>query len=249
MIRAIIVDDEKPARVVLRSLVAEYTQGVEIVAECANVPEAVLAINKHKPDVVFLDIEMPEYSGFELLSFFNEPNFEIIFVTAYSEYAIRAFEVSAVDYILKPIEISELEKAVTKLKDKLTASSMQERLEALKANLEEDRIKKIVIPMTDGLKFIKIPDIAFIQAKGAYAEINFKDKTKLLTSKVLRFFEQTLEPEADFVRIHRSSLVNISYVSTYNKGKSEVVLENGTTLAVSNSKKSVMEKVKAQKII
>jgi two-component system LytT family response regulator len=249
MIRALIVDDEKPARLVLRSLIEEFTTEVAIVGECPNVPEAVIAINTHKPDVVFLDIEMPEYSGFELLSFFNEPNFEIIFVTAYSEYAIRAFEVSAVDYILKPIEISDLEKAIAKLKDKLTASSMQERLEALKANLEEDRIKKMVIPMTDGLKFIKIPDIAFIQAKGAYAEINFKDQTKLLTSKVLRFFEQTLEPETDFVRIHRSSLVNISFVSSYNKGKAEVILENGVSLAVSNSKKSILEKVKSKKII
>ncbi len=249
MIRALLVDDEKPARLVLRSLITEYTQDVEIIGECANVPDAVLAINKYNPDVVFLDIEMPEYSGFELLSFFNEPNFEIIFVTAYSEYAIRAFEVSAVDYILKPIEITDLEKSVLKLKEKLTASSMQERLEALKANFEDERIRKIVIPMTDGLKFIKIPDIAFIQAKGAYAEINFKDKTKLLTSKVLRFFEQTLEPEADFVRVHRSSLVNISFVSSYNKGKSEVVLENGITIVVSNSKKTSMERLKLKRIV
>lgn len=249
MIRALLVDDEKPARLVLRSLITDYTEGVEIVGESANVPDAVLAIKELKPDVVFLDIEMPEYSGFELLSFFNEPNFEIIFVTAYSEYAIRAFDVSAVDYILKPIEIGDLEKGVAKLKDKLTSSSMQERLDALKVNLEEDRIKKIVIPMSDGLNFVKISDIAFIQAKGAYAEINFKDKTRLLTSKVLRFFEQTLEPEADFVRIHRSSLVNISFVSSYNKGKSEVILENGETLAVSASKKSLLEEVKSKRIL
>lgn len=249
MIRALIVDDERPARLVMNKLITDYIPEIEIVGECSNVPDAVLAIGNTKPDVVFLDIEMPQYSGFELLSFFKEVDFEIIFVTAYSEYALKAFEVSAVDYILKPIQIDDLEKAVSRLIEKLTAASMQDRLDALKANLEEDRIKKIVIPMSDGLKFIKVPEIAFVKAKGAYAEINFKDKTKLLTSKVLRFFEDVLKDEEDFMRVHRSSIVNLSYVSAYNKGKSMVVLENDEEVAVSSSNKALFDDIKDKRLI
>lgn len=249
MIRALIVDDEAPARLVMNKLVSNFIPEIEIVGECSNVPDAVLAIGKNKPDVVFLDIEMPQYSGFELLSFFKEVDFEIIFVTAYSDYALKAFEVSAVDYILKPVQIDHLEKAVKRLKEKLTASSMQDRLEALKANLEEDRIKKIVIPMSDGLKFIRVPDIAYVQAKGAYAEINFKDGTKLLTSKVLRFFEDTLKEEEDFVRVHRSAMINMSFVSAYIKGKSIAVLENDAEVAVSSSYKNLFEVAKEKRLL
>ncbi len=118
MIKALIVDDEEKARVTLSSLLTEYCPDIFIVAQCNNVPDAVIDINKNNPDVVFLDIEMPDYNGFELLDFFKEITFEIVFVTAYSQYAINAFEISAIDYILKPVELEALKNAIEKVKKK-----------------------------------------------------------------------------------------------------------------------------------
>lgn len=162
---------------------------------------------------------------------------------------MRAFEVSAVDYILKPVQIEHLEKAVERLRDKLTFSSMQDRLEALRDNLEEEKIKKIIIPMVDGLKFIKVTDIAFVQAKGSYGEIHFKDSTKLITSKNLRFYEDALKEDHDFVRVHRSSIVNMSFVSAFDKGNNKVVFENNEQVAVSRDKKSLFEDLLQKKML
>lgn len=137
-------------------------------------PDGVLAINRNKPDVVFLDIEMPDYSGFELLDFFRDVDFEIIFTTAYSQYALKAFEVSAVDYLLKPIQISKLEASIEKLKKKLNVVTMQKRLELLKENLKEETIKKIVLPVSDGHLFVNIDHIINFNADGAYTKVCIK---------------------------------------------------------------------------
>lgn len=153
MISAIIIDDEVRARSVLRNLIEQFYPEVEIVSECSD---AVVKINKHKPDVVFCDIEMPNYSGLELVSFFEEINFEIIFATGYSEYAIQAFEVSAVEYLLKPIRIEKLEIAIEKLKLKLEQTNMGKRIEVLKENLTENTIQKIALPVMDGLIFVDL---------------------------------------------------------------------------------------------
>ena len=149
-LQAIIVDDEAKARRILETFLAEFCPEVSVVAVAEDVPQAVKAIRKLNPDVVFLDIEMPGYNGFQLLEFFEEIQFEIIFTTAYSEFALKAFQVSAIDYLLKPIQIDQLTKAVEKLTKIKGNSLIRERIETLQANLEENKIKKIVVPLSDG---------------------------------------------------------------------------------------------------
>lgn len=241
MITAIIVDDEQCARDVLRNLLAEYCPKVEVIASCAAVPEAVIKINQLEPDVVFCDIEMPDYNGFELLSFFKKVEFELIFVTAYSEYALRAFEVSAVDYLLKPVEIEKLETAVAKLSSNREQVPMQERLDTLKDNIRSDEIQKIAVPHKEGLSFINVADIVLVEADGAYANIWLSDGKCILISKKLRFFEEALANKKIFFRVHRSSLVNINYITEYVRSDNTLLLEQGKVVGISQSRKADFE--------
>lgn len=242
-IRAIIIDDEERARRVLKTSLADHCSDVEVLTTCADVPSGVLAINKYKPDVVFLDIEMPEYSGFELLGFFREVDFEIIFVTAYNQYALQAFEVSAVDYILKPIRIDKLELAVDKLKTQLATATMYDRLETLKVNLSSEQIQKIAVPVSDGLIFVKVNEISHIEADGSYAKLWLTNGSTMLVSKKLKYFDDLLQNQNNFYRLHRSHLVNMQNIQKYNRHDSLVVLENGTKLKIARDNKTEFENV------
>lgn len=240
-LRAVIIDDEQRARRVLTSSLAEINANIEIVSEAANVPAGVIEINKHKPDVVFLDIEMPDYSGFELLGFFREIDFEIIFITAYNQYAIQAFEVSAMDYLLKPIRIDLLEKSVIKLEEKLNKSNIGERLNALQANIKSDQIEKIAIPVSDGLVFVKIEEIVHIEADGSYATLHLEDGTSMFVSKKLKFFEDILIQRENFYRVHRSHIVSIKHVKKYNRNETLIFLENNKIVKVARDGKAEFE--------
>ncbi|UKN03510.1 LytTR family DNA-binding domain-containing protein [Paracrocinitomix mangrovi] len=245
-IKAIIIDDEERARRVLKNMLNEFCKDVEVIDSSSNVPDGVLAINNLKPDVVFLDIEMPNYSGFELLGFFRDVDFEIVFVTAYSQYAIQAFEVSAVDYLLKPVQVEQLENAIQKVKDKINISSMQDRLDTLKVNLSGSQIQKIAVPVSDGLVFVKTEDISHINADGSYSKIYLADGTDMLVSKKLKYFEEMLEGKGNFYRVHRSHLVNLSFVRKYNRHQGQVELENDHKVNVSREGKSAFEDTLAE---
>ena len=239
---AIIIDDEQRARDVLSELIKAYCPQIRIVATCVNVPDAVVKINQLEPDVVFCDIEMPDYNGFELLSFFKHVNFELIFVTAYSDYALRAFEVSAVDYILKPVEIEKLEKAVEKLDPKIREKQpMQERLDTLKANFEHAEIKKIALPNNDGITFIDIDKIIMISADGSYADLHLVGGQKVVVSKKLRYFEEALEGKRNFIRTHRSCVININYIKSYVRSDQIIVMENQLVASLARDKKAMFE--------
>lgn len=241
MIKAIIIDDEERARRVLRKLLEDYCEGVEIVAECSNVPDAVKQINNLEPDVVFCDIEMPDYSGLELISFFKHINFELIFATGYSEYAIQAFEMSAVDYLLKPIQIEKLEIAIERLKKRLQKATMHDRLETLKDNIKQNEIYKIALPISDGLMFIDVKTISLIEADGSYTKVWLQDGSNLLVSKNIKFFDILLKKRAPFFRIHRSSLININSIRKYSRGESFITLDNNKTVKVARDKKASFE--------
>lgn len=240
MIRSIIIDDEKRAQRVLKNLLKKFCSNVVVLAVCDNVPDAVIAINKYTPDVVFTDIEMPNYSGFELLSFFKEINFEIVFTTGYDEYALKAFEIAAVDYLLKPIQIDQLEKTVNKLK-KLKTSNIQNRLDVLKENLKTSEIHKIAIPALEGLIFISTENIIYLQADGAYTNIILKNKKAILASKKLKYFEILLENRSQFYRVHRSTMININYVDKYSKSNNHIYLDNGKSVTISKDRKTDFE--------
>jgi two-component system LytT family response regulator len=240
-IKVLIIDDEERAQRVLKNLITTFFSDLEIVAICANVPDAVLQINKLQPDVVFCDIDMPQYSGLELLSFFKEVNFELIFATAHSEYAIQAFEMSAIDYLLKPIELDKLEAAIEKLRQKIETSTMYERLQVLKSNLTENVIHNIALPVTDGLIFIEIKKIVLVEADGAYTKVWQVDAKPILISKSIKFFEKLTQNHLQFYKVHRSSIVNINYIQKYSKREGYLTLLNGISTKIAREKKKDFE--------
>jgi two-component system LytT family response regulator len=240
----IIIDDEKRARVSLSLLLQEYCPSVTILAECENLSQGVKAIRKLKPDVVLLDIEMPGHSGLELLDFFdeNEVDFSIIFTTAYNEYALRAFKFSAVDYLLKPIVPEELVDAfnrVEKQKQKLLNYSL------LKANVNQSNVGKIAVPLGSSFVFLDVDQIVYIKGEGAYAEINMADQTKHMVSRNLKNFEDILCQDSNFIRGHKSFIINLAFVKSYNKADGgSLLLPNNLSIPLSPEKiQLVLEKI------
>ena len=216
--KAIIIDDEKRARVSLVLLIKEYCPNVEVVAECINLSEGVKAIRKYNPDLVLLDIEMPGHSGLELLDFFDEEdiNFAIIFTTAYNEYALQAFKFSAIDYLLKPINPEQLVDAILRLEKQ---QQKHINLKVLKENMQQQRVTKIAVPSGNTLLFLDTTTISHIKGDGAYSEVYSINGTKKLVSRNLKNFEDILSLDKQFIRVHKSFLVNFEHVIAYNKSE------------------------------
>ncbi|MBL7702278.1 MAG: response regulator transcription factor [Ferruginibacter sp.] len=240
-VKAILVDDEERGRSSLAALLNQFCPEVEITAMAANVPEAVLAINSKKPNLVFLDIEMPEYNGFELLNFFREVDFEIIFVTAYNEYVLKAFEVSAIDYLLKPVDIDKLRSAVQKAEKIISRFDQNNRIEILKDSLRTNQFNKIALPVAGGLLFVETNDIMYLEAEGAYTQLWLKNASKMVVSKKLKFFEDVLADKPYFFRSHRSFIVNINFIKKYIKAENSILLDNGKTVTISRDRKTEFE--------
>ncbi|MFI2742627.1 LytR/AlgR family response regulator transcription factor [Zhouia sp. PK063] len=233
--KAIIVEDEATSREILQNYIQKYCPNITVVAHAANIEEALIEIKKESPDILFLDVEMPYGNAFDLLEKVGERTFETIFVTAYNHYAMDALNQHAAYYLMKPISIDELIKAV----DYVTALLQKERLLAdgvLSSTIKEIE-GKITIPQQDGFEILNVSDILYCKADDNYTEIYVGNK-KLLASKTLKYFETALE-KYPFARIHKSYLVNVNYIVKYKKGKGgSVILENGKELMVSSSKKS-----------
>jgi two-component system LytT family response regulator len=244
--KAIIIDDEKRARVSLSLLLQEYCPEVELVAECENLPEGVKAIRKFNPDLVLLDIEMPGHSGLELVDFFDEKeiNFSIIFTTAYNEYAIQAFKLSALDYLLKPIIPEELINAISRMERQ---KSLQ--FKALAENIQNEFFEKIAVPSGNTLILIKISDIVYIKGEGSYSEIYMQDKSKHMVSRNLKNFEEILLKDKRFLRTHKSYIVNFDEVVSFNKSDGGWLdMKNGNSIPISSEKSSlIMERIKIVK--
>lgn len=227
MIKAIIIDDEVRARSLLATMLKEYCADIEVVASCEDLPNGVKAIRKQKPDLVFLDIEMPGHSGLELLDFFDEQeiNFSIIFITAYNSYAIQAFKLSAVDYLLKPVEPEDLENAVERFRRRNTKD--KNSLVTLRENLKEEGLDKIAVPDSNSIKFLKLDDILFFKADNTYTEIVFLDNNKLVISRTLKNLEDTLAGTPNFFRCHKSYIVNMKYLTDYVKSDGGYLMIKG----------------------
>lgn len=212
---ALIIDDERKARQLLNAMLTDLCPAVKIVAECDDLPSGVKAIKRENPNLVFLDIEMPGHSGLELLDFFNddEINFDVIFTTAYSEYAIRAFKMSAIDYLLKPIQSEELVNAVERAKKK---QEQNLSLRLLRENLS-GKTKKIVLNQSKGIEFIEADDILFMKGNGAYTEIHRRDGGFILASKNLKHFEELLGDQPQFFRTQKSYIVNTRFVNNLQR--------------------------------
>lgn len=241
-IKAIIVDDEESARDVLSNLLIRFCPQIEMIKTCSNVPDAVNAIKTLQPKVVFLDIEMPNYAGYEIVSFFEEINFDIVFVTAYDKYAIKAFEISAVDYLLKPVEIDRLKSAVEKLVTKIELSDVRNNYKALTQNLKSNELTKIAIKQNGNHIILDTKDVIAIEAQEAYSCIHTLSGDYLM-SKNLKHFETILENNNVFFRTHKSWIVNLSHLVHFSKSKLEIELTNHTIAKLSKYKKPAFEKI------
>lgn len=240
--RAIIVDDELSARDILSNLLKYNCPHVEIVDACSDIEEAVKSIRKHQPDLVFLDIEMPNFAGYEIGQFFEKLEFEIIFVTAYDSYAVKAFELSAVDYLLKPIEIDRLKSAVKKFEEKRLANQAM-NYQVLLETLESEMVKKFVVTVNAGQKVLNVDDVIAIKASESYSDILTIDGSTYTYSKNLKHFENLLEKNPNFVRTHKSWLVNTNFIKSYSKSQFIILLENGIEAKLSKYKKEEFEKM------
>ncbi len=244
MIKTIIIEDEAKSRSSLRQKLTEFCPSVNIAAEAEDGMEAIGLIEKHKPDLIFLDIEMPKMNGFEMLNTIREKNFHIVFTTAYDQYAIKAIKYAAFDYLLKPIDIEELKTAVEKIQSKENHET-KNQVEILQQNIQHPKkqLNKLAIPTLDGLLFFDINDIIQLEANSNYTNIFFVNKSKIIASKTLKEFEELL-PTDIFFRTHHSHLINLNYIKRYIKGDGgQIELQNGTYVDVSRRKKDEFLKI------
>jgi two-component system LytT family response regulator len=236
MISAVIIDDEPGNVDVLKKIVSDFCEGIKISGTAASVDEGITIIKEIKPDLVFLDIEMPGKNAFDLIDYFTPVEFEIIFVTAFEQYALKAFRYSAIDYLLKPVNIGELREAVEKAGKRIKERNFQERLDNF-FSIERKKESKIAIQLKDGYRFINYNDIVCCSSKGTYTVISVINGTKLISSNNLKYFAELL-PEDIFCRIHNSHLANLHHAVSYSKGRGGTLLmTNKMMLEVSQRKK------------
>lgn len=228
-IRAIITDDELGARQVLQTLLGEFFADVEVVEICEDLPQCIKAIKKHAPDLVFLDIEMPGYSGLEIYQFLNpdEMTFGLIFTTAYNEYATDAFRLAAIDYLLKPIQFNQLQEAVARYRTEVHKQTAVEQLQVFKSNLAGKEEKKICISTSSGKYYVPFNEIVALEADGSYTSIYTLGQGRIYASRRLKVFEDMLSGDRNFIRIHRSSVINRRFVEQLQKGDEPCVLLKG----------------------
>lgn len=244
MITAIIIDDEAKGRLALREKLAAYCKQVHVIAEAGNGQEALLLIQQHKPQLVFLDIEMPRMNGFEMLNALPEKNFHLVFTTAYDQYAIKAIKYAAFDYLLKPVDIEELKIAVEKIEQK-ESHQTQSQSALLQQNMQHPKkqLNKLAIPTLEGLLFFDINDIIHLEANSNYTFIYFSGRSKITASRTLKEFEDILPAEI-FFRTHHSHLINLNYIKRYIKGDGgQIELQNGNVVDVSRRKKEEFLKI------
>lgn len=238
MLKSIIVDDEAKSGESLRILIEDFCDDVKVCALCKTVDEGIAAILEHQPDVVLLDIQMQRETGFDLLERLGTVNFEVIFTTAHSEYAIKAFRFSAIDYLLKPIDLEELKNSLMKVSQKLS-QGITARLQQLMRNLKETSGEnyKLALPTADGLFFVKVSSIVYCEASSNYTEIYTDDGRKHVVSRTLKEYDEMLS-DHNFYRIHNSYLINLNAVKKYIRGEGgSVVMVTGQSLDVSKRKK------------
>lgn len=237
-IKAIVVDDEKPSREALSTYIRDYCENVTIAAECDSAKSAYKAILKHHPDLVFLDIEMPNGNGFDLLKMFKIPDFKVIFITAFSEYAIRAFRCSAVDYLLKPVKVDELIDALAKVRETLGTKAPGPGIQPLLDNLAGNgkTVDNLVVSDISGFTVIRVHDLILCQGEGYCTHFYLSAKRKVTSSKNLKYYEELLEPN-HLLRVHHSWLVNMNHVTGYTR-QGEILLSDGLKCPLGSNYKS-----------
>lgn len=235
-IKAIIVDDERAAREILDILLSQNNIPVEVLASCQDLRSAIPKIKSLKPDVVFLDVQMPEYAGYEIVNHFDTIEFEIVFITAYDHFAIKAFEINAIDYIVKPIERKRLDDALLRIKDKLSIKKDIVDYNRLLHNIKKEELTKIVIAESGKRHTLEIDSIIAIRASGSYCIVKTDNLEEIIVSKNLKHFENLLSESNCFYRSHRTWLINTKHVSYYKKTKLEIIMSHDVVAKISRKK-------------
>ena len=227
MLKILIVEDEKDTRDLLKSMISQSFSDIEIVGEVESVADGIKAIDETNPDVVLLDIDLTDGTGFEILEQTKHKNFMVVFITAHNEYAVKAFRISAIDYLLKPIDINDLIDALEKCKQQKEAGELNFKLEALFSNLksEANQDKKIVLKSSDSIHVIPIHEIIRCESDSSYTTFHLKNDKKLIISKTLKEFDDLLT-EYGFFRPHQSHLVNINCINSYEKPHGGLLVMN-----------------------
>ncbi|MBX2933042.1 MAG: response regulator transcription factor [Ferruginibacter sp.] len=242
MIKSIIIDDEQHCINALQSDLKNNCPNVQVMETCSSAKAGIMAIKKHNPQLVFLDVEMPWMNGFEMLEVLGEVNFSIIFITAHDEFAVKAFRISAIDYLLKPVDANDLKVAVQKAEVKINegGGSLQHISNLLRNIHQPTFMQKIALPNRIGYEFADVSSIIYCEAEGAYTKIFMLGDKKVLVSKTLGDIEELLPTEL-FIRIHHSTVVNVSFIIQFSRiDGGYVILKNGQKLSVSKAKKEAL---------
>lgn len=239
MIKALIVDDEQKARNILQHYINSFIPEITEIRQADSVDNANEVLKDYQPGIIFLDVEMPHKNGFDFLVQLKDPQFDVIFTTAYNQYAIQAIRFSALDYLLKPVDPDELKAAVQRhLEKKETAVQKKELLDNLVSNIEKKDVKdfKIAVPSSEGVYFFMINDILHLEAESSYTHIHLANRKPFIASKTLKHFEDMLD-EFKFIRTHKSHLVNPQHITRISNDNEFVLLTDGTKVEVSRRKK------------
>ena len=241
--KAIVIDDEKKTRELIANMVNSYNLDIDVFPVGENVQSGIEAIKEYEPDLVFLDIQMPDGSGFDVLKAFEQKSFEVIFITAHEEYAIKAIKFSALDYILKPIDSDELESAVRKAIDQSSMPGEEKQFEALNHNLQPSQKKRLVLKTQESVHVIDLDNIIRCESDRNYTSFFLKEGKKILVSKTLKEFE-TLICGKQFMRVQQSHIINMHFVERFDKGQGgSVILKDGSEIPLSPAKRDLFFKM------
>ncbi|MBC7937943.1 MAG: response regulator transcription factor [Rhizobacter sp.] len=243
MIKVLLIDDEQKARNILYYFLTTLVPEIAEIRQAESVDKAVAILKEYTPDIVFLDIEMPNKNGFDFLLEIEKPSFDVIFTTAYNQYAIQAIRFSALDYLLKPVDPDELKNAIQRYLEKKESAEQKEQLfNNLVQNIEQKDIRdfKIAVPSSDGVHFFVVDDILRLEADSSYTNIHLVNQRPFLASKTLKHFEEMLE-DFHFIRTHKSHLVNSKHITRISNDKEFVLLTDGSKVEVARRKKDEVQ--------
>lgn len=244
MIKTIIIEDEKQSRELLQLMLQKHADVIELVDSCDTPLKGLESITRNEPQLIFLDIQMPRMNGFEMLRKIENRNFEVIFTTAYEKYAINAIKISALDYLLKPIEEEDLANAIEKCKKNIARKTSLDKIDVLLKNLTQHNAldRTLTLSAVDGIRFIKMKDIIRLEANGRYTKFFLMNKEVIVVSRTLGDFEETLSSN-EFFRIHEAHIVNLLFIDRFHKGNNYVLLSDKTELPLARRRKEDFLKI------